>query len=522
MNDIKMNPYKFLTIVTAFVLVSALSLSSCTSDLNKMPTNGITNSEQYSTVAGYKQSLVSLFSNLAYNNFLRYYWEMQEYPTDEAVGTWDDDGNTGEYHKLDWSADLTAINNLYTVVMTNITYCNNFINEASDANVAKRGFTGTDAATIKQYLAEAKFLRAYFYWIMMDEYANPPFATEQTLGQSNPTQIKRDALFDWIEAQLKSIDTDLPDPKTNEWGLPDKAAEWSLLARMYLNASVYTDTARYTDAITYCNKVINAGYSLEPCYNWLMLGDNYKNTNEFIFTINYKNSMETWGGTNFLSLGAAGVPSTVNGLSSSWGEFRTTSALVNLFPSTDTLTDKRAEFWTTGQTLDITSISSQTDGYSFYKYRNVDRSGQAIVQNNSYGNLSDIDFPVFRLAEIYLIYAEAVLRGGSGGSMSTALSYINQLRGRAYANNPQSTAGNITLSQLTLNFILDERARELYWEAQRRTDLVRYNKLTTADYLWPWKGNVAAGKAVDSKYNIFPIPTSDLLANPNLTQNTGY
>lgn len=522
MKQMKTTKNKFGKLFAVLAIVSALGLSGCTSDLDKMPTNGVTNSEQYSTVAGYKQSLFTILSYPAYNNFLRYYWEMQEYPTDEALATWDDDGNTGEYHKLAWSADLTAINNVYTNVMQGITYCNNFINEASDANVAKRGFTGANATTIKQYLAEAKFMRAYFYWILMDEFANPPFPTEETLGHSNPTQIKRADLFTWIESQLKGIDADLADPKTNEWGRPDKAAEWSLLARIYLNAAVYTGTARYTDAITYSSKVINAGYALESCYNWLMLGDNYKNTHEFIFTINYSNTMETWGGTNFLALGAAGVTSAVNGLSSSWGNFRTTSAMVNKFPSTDTLTDKRAELWTKGQTLDITSVSSQTDGYSFFKYRNLDRSGKALTQNNSYGNLSDIDFPVFRLSEIYLIYAEAVLRGGSGGSTATALTYINQLRGRAYANNPQSTSGNITLSQLTTDFILDERARELYWEAQRRTDLVRYNRLTTSDYLWPWKGNVAAGKAVDSKYNIFPIPTSDLLSNSNLTQNTGY
>jgi hypothetical protein len=89
---------KYLLIV---MLLSAFGLVSCTSDLDKMPTNGVTNSEQYLTVAGYKQVLATLLSYPAYNNFLRYYWEMQEYPTDEALGTWDDDGNTQEYHKLD-------------------------------------------------------------------------------------------------------------------------------------------------------------------------------------------------------------------------------------------------------------------------------------------------------------------------------------------------------------------------------------------------------------------------------------
>ena len=292
---------------------------------------------------------------------------------------------------------------------------------------------------------------------------------------------------------------------------------------MYLNAKVYTGADRYTDAITYSSKVISSGYSLESHYSWLMLGDNNLNTNEFIFTINYNNSDETtWGGTNFLALGAAGVPAAVNGLSDSWGNFRFTQQIPALFPTADVTVDKRAMFYTTGQNLEVTSMSAKTDGYSGYKYRNLKRDGSTIVQNNKYNNLSDIDFPVFRLGEIYLIYAEAVLRGGAGGDITTALGYINQLRGRAYADDPSSTLGNIAQSQLTLNFILDERARELYWEAQRRTDLIRYNRLTTADYLWAWKGNALAGKAVDSKYNLFPIPTSDLLANPNLKQIDNY
>jgi len=180
--------------------------------------------------------------------------------------------------------------------------------------------------------------------------------------------------------------------------------------------------------------------------------------------------------------------------------------------------DKRAQFFTDGQNLEVKNISVSTDGYSSFKYRNVDRAGNAITQNNSFNNLSDIDFPVFRLAEIYLTYAESVLKGGQGGSQTTALDYINQLRGRAYANDPSSSLGNITLSELTPDFILDERGRELYWEAQRRTDLVRYNKLTTGSYLWAWKGGSIGGIGVDSKYNLFPIPTADLLANPNLTQ----
>jgi hypothetical protein len=125
---------------------------------------------------------------------------------------------------------------------------------------------------------------------------------------------------------------------------------------------------------------------------------------------------------------------------------------------------------------------------------------------------------LFRLAEINLIYAEAVLRGGTGGDAATALTLVNALRQRAYGN----TSGNITAAQLTLDFILNERARELYYEAHRRTDLIRHGKFTTAAYLWAWKGGVLEGRAVDAKYNLFPLPTTDLSSNPNLKQNPGY
>lgn len=509
-------------IIAGIILMIAL-FYSCIDNLNRFPTNGTSNDIQYSTVDGYKQSLVTIYATLAYEDLLRNYWNMQELTTDEAVSTWDDNGILS-YHLFNWTADNIAMGRVYDSLMYNITLCNNYLIESSDDNLSSRGLTGSDAETIQQYVAEARYLRAYYYWILMDLYGNPPFATEVTLAAGEvPSQIKRADLFDYLESELKEIESLLADPRTNEYGRADKAACWSLLTRLYLNAEVYIGTAKYTEAITYCKKVIDAGYSLEKDYNWLMLADNYLNTNEFIFTINYDNAnVITWGGTNYLTCGPAGVTAEVNGTGGSWSSLRMCEQIPALFPSADTTIDKRGEFWTTGQTLTVDDLGTSVNGYSSYKFRNQNRDGVIPVQNNSYNNISDIDFPVFRLAEIYLSYAEAVLRGGSGGDAATALSYINQIRGRAYSNDPGSSTGNISSSDLTLDFILNERCRELYWEAQRRTDLVRFDKLTTSDYLWAWKGGIIGGTAVDSKFNLFPIPTSDKLANPNLTQNEGY
>ena len=124
---------------------------------------------------------------------------------------------------------------------------------------------------------------------------------------------------------------------------------------------------------------------------------------------------------------------------------------------------------------------------------------------------------LFRIEDAYLIYAEAVLRGGAG-DLNKALGYVNAIRTRAYGND----GANIRSNELTLDFILDERARELYWECQRRTDLVRFGRFSESTYLWPWKGGVPEGKSTSKHLEVFPIPSSDLGANPNLRQNPGY
>ncbi|HEY4147295.1 MAG TPA: RagB/SusD family nutrient uptake outer membrane protein, partial [Chitinophagaceae bacterium] len=400
---------------------------------------------------------------------------------------------------------------------------NDFINQSSDANLSSRGLTGAAADSIHYYRAEARFLRAYQYWVLMDLFANPPFATENDpIGAFIPKQIQRKDLFTYIESELKAIDGSLKAPKTNEYGRADQAAEWALLARLYLNAQVYTGTGRYTDAITYCNKIISssANYSLHNNYTQLMLADNNLNTDEFIFTINYDGTYtQNYGGTTYLVHGPANVPGSISGSSGSWTGLRCTEQFVNLFPDYSGATDHRAQFWQSTQTLKMTDLYTAADGFATFKYRNVTRDTLPAPHADPGGTYSDIDFPLFRLGEVYLTYAESVLRGGSGGDAVTALGYINALRKRAYGG---TGSWSITAGQLTTDFILDERGREMYYEAIRRTDLIRYGKFTTAAYLWDWKGGVFTGTAVADKYNLFPIPSTDLSSNPNLVQNSGY
>ncbi|WP_090986526.1 RagB/SusD family nutrient uptake outer membrane protein [Pedobacter suwonensis] len=515
----------------------AISLNACKKeDLNLRPTNDVTAENVYATPAGYKNSLVKLYAtyaltspsgsdnsdvgglNAGFADFLRLFWTSQELVTDEAICAWGDVG----IPELDYgtpSPDNQFLRGLYSRSILQITFCNEFLRESTPEKLASRNITGADVSAINRYRAEARFLRAYQYWVLMDAFGNPPFITEDdAIGKVNPKQIQRAALFTYIESELKAIEGDLADARTNEYGRADKGADWALLARLYLNAQVYTGTAKYTEAITYSSKVINAGYSLKANYMNLFKADNEVNNTENILTINYDGINGTnYGGTTFLINAAINGdmnPTTYGVPNGGWGGNRTRQNLPALFPDANGSQDKRGVFFGTKRNVD--AVGEFTDGLRVTKFKNVTSTGAMGRSLN--GTFSSLDFALFRLAEQYLIYGEAVARGGSGGSVSQARIYVNLLRGRAYGN----TSGDVSEAALTTDFYLDERARELYWEGHRRTDLVRYGKFTGSTYLWPFKGGVQAGASLPAYRNLYPLPLADLIANPNLVQNTGY
>jgi starch-binding outer membrane protein, SusD/RagB family len=532
-----MKKYK---IFTSALIVMALMMSSCLKDLNVTPLNKniTTSATVYSTPLSYKQGLAKLYATFAvsgqqgpsgqpdiagidegFGNYLRQYWNCQELTTDEAVMAWND-ATIKNFHWQTWTPSDVFIAAVYSRIMYTVTLCNEYIRNTS-------GKTDTD---IIKYNAEARFLRALAYYHAIDMFGNPPFVTENDLpGAFFPKQTTRTALFTYLESELKAIETLLGAPKF-EYGRADQGADWTLLAKLYLNAKVYVGTDRSTDCITYCKKVIASNYSLSPKYLNNFLADN--NTSpEMIFPIESDGqSTQTYGGMTYLvhaAIGGTMPPSTMFGVGGGWGGIRTTSAFITTFTrnsdvaTTDaikagTSKDSRALFWTDGQALAINDIGQFTDGWAITKFRNLTSTGAAAAHASA--DFVDTDYPLFRLADVYLMYAESVLRGGTGGDAATSLGYVNAIRTRAFGG----ATGNITSAQLDLNFILDERGRELYWEGYRRTDLIRFDKFTTATYLWPWKGNVAAGAATQSYRNLFPIPSADMGANPTLVQNTGY
>jgi hypothetical protein len=502
----------------------SVSLVSCTGKLNRQPANTTTGSNVFSTPAGAKEALAKVYGAFALtsstgpsngdlggidagtSDFIRLLWDASELSTDEAVCAWNDPG-VPDFHNLNWNSSNVILLGLYARTIYQVTVANAFIQNAAGAN-----FTGSDKTDLGHYVAEARFLRAFDYAEMMDLFGNSPFITDKDPVGTVPTYIKRADLFTYVESELKSLDSAgaLVAARQNEYARADQACVWALLARIYLNAEVYTGTARYTDAITYALKVINAGYTLDTSYSNLFRADNNVNNPEQIFSIAYDGvNTQNYGGTTFIinaAIGGSMKPANYGVPGGGWGGNRVTSNLPNLFQSGD----KRALFYTSGQTEAIADIGTFTNGYATVKWQNLTSTGATPAGASTF---CSTDFPLFRLAEQYMIYAEAVLRGGSGGDATTALGYVNALR----------TRGGVTpYTALTLQDILDERGMEFYWECQRRSDLIRFGVFTSGSYLWPWKGGVSSGTGVDSHFNLFPLPATDLNTNPNLQQNLGY
>ncbi len=458
-----------------------------------------------------------------FSNYLRLYWKMQELTTDEALIAWND-GTIQDLHTQQWTSGNEFIRTMYSRIMYQVALCNEYLRQTTDAKLDSRGVTGESRDEIQTFRAEARFMRALTYWHAMDLFANPPFVTEaDPIGAFLPPQIERSELFTYVESELLDILNDLAEPNANPieyYGRADRAAAWMLLAKLYLNAEIYTGTARYADVISYTEQIINAGYTIPNVpYFYSFLADNDSNgaQSEVIFTIPYDGlRTQVFGGMTFLT--HAPVGGTMDpadfGINGGWFGVRTTPTFVEQFPNEENSIDGRELFYTDGQTKDINNVSVFTDGYAVAKYRNVDVNGNP--GSDASGDHTDIDFPMFRLADVYLMYAEAVLRGG-GGSQSTAVGYINQLRERAYGD----SFGNISNSDLTLDFIIDERSRELYWECHRRTDLIRFNQFSE-NGVWQFKGGVQQGTTTESFRNVMPLPASDLGINTNLEQNPGY
>jgi hypothetical protein len=519
---------KVLGAAVGLVLVAT---AACT-DTVVEPKSTITSANVFNDPSSYKAFLAKVYAGLmvsgqqgaagqpdiqgideGFSQYLRLYWEAEELPTDEAVIGWGDIG-LPEMNTQLWASDNSFVVAMYYRIFFQVGMANEFLRQTTDAKLDERGATSALKGQVQQYRAEARFLRALSYWHAIDLFGNVPLVTEEDqLGSTPPQQATRQQIYDYVVSELEDIKGELPSPGASTYGRATGPAASMLLAKLYMNAEVYTGTANWSGAMGAVQDVINSGaYSLDPSYRHIFMADN--NTSpEIIFPITQDGlKTQTWGGVTFLIHASCGgsMSNSTYGIDGCWWGLRLKQQAYNRFDEND---PRRSFFYTQDQAVDVSSIGDWAKGIAAPKFTNVTSGGSA----GSHATFVDTDFPVFRLGDAYLMYAELVLRGG-GGSRAQAVQYVNALRQRAWGDD----SANITDADLTLPFILDERGRELLWEGHRRVDLIRYGLFTGGTYTWAWKGGAEAGQSTEAFRDLYPLPASELVANPNLTQNPGY
>ncbi|MDO5527248.1 MAG: RagB/SusD family nutrient uptake outer membrane protein [Prevotella sp.] len=571
----KLNKIKAMLPAAAIMLAS--SLTSCMADLddgNRDPNAQATPNIKalYSKcyagliMEGNDGNADFTIDDAGKSTLVRNVFNFNELSTDESICWWSDGGITeiGYNQCMPGTATLRF---LYYRLVSNISFCNHYMELA-------------EAQADKTMLAEVRFIRAYNYFLMLDFFGDPSFSA--TISSETPKQahaynekfeegkeytraellaMGREFLFNWVKNELETAEADMLDaqPKTDtdaNYGRADKAAAWILLSRLYLNAGTYLNNdgqnnPHWDKALEYAERVINSGYSLftdskmsatakangyQP-YDLLFMGDNGSNgaSCEAVLPLLQDGKItKGYGGSLFFVAAMWNAEmSTVADLTAgttgnTWSGMRCRPQLIEKFTnnpqsfvgkSTAEIRamgiDDRALFWGKGsssdkRTLDLGDNSSFYQGLTTTKWNNNYSTGG--TPHDSYD--VDTDFFLFRVAEAYLNAAEAEMHL-NGESSTKAKGYIDELRNRAHA---------VTSSSYTLNDVLDERSREMYFEGLRRTDLIRYNQFggMQATYLWDYKGGSANGAAFDKTRNLFPLPSSEVLANSNLTQIDGY
>lgn len=560
---------KFKAMVPAALLLAA-SVTSCMDDLDKGNIDPTVQAEPDLTALYSKCYACLILEGMDGNadfksddngktTFIRNVFNANVLSTDEGICWWTD-GGLEDYGKNTPKPNSDAIRFLYYRLIMDISYCNHYLE-----------LDGAQADPTK--LAEVRFIRAYLYYQMLDLFGDPAFIPavssdmpkqahayndkfQEGMSRSEMLALGRQFLFGWVENELKTAETNLmaPQPKTDSdpnYGRVDKAAAWLMLSRLYLNAGTYLnnngqDNPYWAQALEYAEKVITSGYTLfdeskmsaaakgngyKP-YDLLFMGDNGSNgaSCEAIFPLLQDGKVtKAWGGSMFF-IAAMWNPdmATVTGLdaattNNTWAGMRCRPQLLEKFTSNPASyvgktaaeiramsTDDRAIFWGKDHTLSVLPNSEFSHGITTPKWNNNYSNGGT---PHDAGDV-DTDYFLLRAAEAWLNAAEAALHVGK---TEKANQYMDDIRNRAHA----ATRGSYTLDD-----VLDERAREFYFEGIRRPDLIRYNRFGGIDVTYGWEGKggneTYTGAAFEKYLNVYPIPSTEVMANTNLTQIDGY
>lgn len=539
---------------TIYILLTAALVAACVNDLDTLPLNKTEPVSEYvygTNETAYKEGLGRLYFQFVTNDLtdlqqmdggasevIRAFWSVQETSTDEAKCSWENDAWVRALNTNTWSeVQNDAVYAVYVRTLQGIALVNEYLRQTTPEKLQSRGVSAELARKIDGFRDEARFIRAYLYWMAIDCFGSVPFTTEKSPfgGAYFPQQASRTDIFDWCVGELQylmSEDSDLLPARSN-YPRADKGSAAGLLARMYLNSKVYTGVERWEEAKEVCESIFAMRYALCPDYAALFRGDNGENMQargEMLWAVDYSDSKtQSYGGTSYIlsaTLASTDITeaSRPNGQRNGWAGLRVPYEFVSKYFNVSgqdyqtgayEVADKRGEvFYIKGRSESMDgALYNFMNGWSCLKFNNIPfgQTNESFLPQSALKTFSDVDFPMIRLGEIYLIYAEACM---NTGAEALALPKLRELSSRAGVEPPQ---------QITRDFLVAERARELMWEAHRRTDLIRYGLYHTDTYLWPYKGGDSfKGQAFPEYKCLFSIPPTELATNDKLVQNPGY
>ena len=523
---------KFLLIIITF-----LSFNSCTKldqkDFSSIPPNSL---------GGGSGGVDAVFGDAvggAYGKLRDFvgndqWWGVNEACTDEClVPTRGNDWGDGDKWKDLWFHNFRPSNgdfftSIWEKSFAGVAACNNVMGDLNKASGPYSTLgTAPSVITLAQAKAEVRALRAFYYFVLMNDFGNVPIIIETTTS-TNPSNAtdpadpvnvnngQRKLVFQFIENELAAVLPDLSTKKDNTtYGRMNRWAALALRAKLYMNAQVYTGVPRWAAAQNDCQEVINSGkYGISSSFADMFNIKNEGNP-EIIFQIPFD---RVWGKGMKMQMMTLHYNSqgTFRLAGSPWNGFCTTGDFFNTFTTGDKRRDvtflSGPAYYPDGSAVKdrgvpfvykttVVAFSDPTGNNRNQGARGVKYYPESFTSDNQSN-----DFVFLRLSDIMMMLTEAKLRLGT-----TDVNFVNQIRERAFGNNSQA----VTPAQLTLTFLLAERGREFAWEGWRRTDLIRFGKFQDPRPL-------GAGPDASLKTNIFPIGVNTLNKNTGLKQNPGY
>ncbi len=503
-----------------------LCTSSCVGDLDLTPTDP-NNKLELSTADEWNGFFARLYAGLVLSGnvtvsdggagvYTRVMWNLNEITADEAFicEKWNDPGYTVLNYNT-WSNNNEWIYAAYTRCMFQIRMCNEFLVRFGSTEVE-----GISATERKAMLAEAKVLKDLSYYHLIDLFGRGPWITPDDPVGTAPATLGRKELFDLTTAELKELINggDLKPAAEQVYGRVSREAARMLLAKLYLNAEVYTGTPMWSDCAEQCTEITKTINTLASDYKYLFCASNskYVGNGEIIWGIPQdKTEIQTYGGTTYLTAGAyregctdvtPDLLSTLGCTATPWSGLLVRPELSKALSADDPRRLIYEGTYTEG-IEDLSGVGTTCGGFMGIKYTYTDESdyyNEAGVENTN--QFCSADYPLFRLADVYLMLAECQLKGVE----CDGISYFNKVRERV---------GMPKVNSINEKDLLNERMCELWWEGHRRQDLIRFGKYVGDSYVWSWKGGLLEGQNIENYRTVFPIPYQYV---ESIGQNTGY